>query len=147
MVDQVEGTETPEKKEEQQESQQPVQRRRLRAHVADGIAHIHASFTNTIITLTDRQGNTISWASAGGSGFRGSRKSQGYSAQIAAERAATRAIENYGMVSVDVRVKGPGLGRESSIRALNNKGLRINSITDLTPLPHNGCQPPKKRRI
>lgn len=127
--------------------QRPVARRRLRAHVADGIAHIHASFTNTIITITDRQGNAVSWATAGGSGFRGSRKSTAYAAQIAAERAATTAIENYGMTSVDVRVKGPGQGRESSIRALNLTGLRINSITDITPLPHNGCQPPKRRRV
>ena len=137
----------PAAEEEQQTSTQPVARRRLRAHVSDGIAHIQASFTNTIITITDRQGNTISWASGGSAGFKGSRKSQGYSAQLAAEAAATKAIENYGLTSVDVRVKGPGLGRESSIRALNNKGLRVNSITDLTPLPHNGCQPPKKRRI
>lgn len=150
IVDKVDAEEQPAKPDEQKEqteAQRPVARRRLRALVSDGIAHIHASFTNTIITITDRQGNTVSWATAGGSGFRGSRKSTAYAAQIAAERAATTAIENYGMTSVDVRVKGPGQGRESAIRALNLIGLRINSITDITPLPHNGCQPPKRRRV
>lgn len=150
ILDNVDAEEKPDQPEEQKdakESQRPVARRRLRALVSDGIAHIHASFTNTIITITDRQGNTVSWATAGGSGFRGSRKSTAYAAQIAAERAATTAIENYGMTSVDVRVKGPGQGRESAIRALNLIGLRINSITDITPLPHNGCQPPKRRRV
>lgn len=146
-VDAEEKPEQPEQPKEAKESQRPVARRRLRALVSDGIAHIQASFTNTIITITDRQGNTVSWATAGGSGFRGSRKSTAYAAQIAAERAATTAIENYGMTSVDVRVKGPGQGRESAIRALNLIGLRINSITDITPLPHNGCQPPKRRRV
>jgi len=114
--------------------------------VADGIAHIHASFNNTIVTITDRQGNTLSWATAGGSGFRGSRKSTPFAAQIAAERAGTAAQE-YGLKNLDVEVKGPGPGRESAVRALNAVGYRISNITDVTPIPHNGCRPPKKRRV
>ncbi len=115
--------------------------------VVDGVAHVHASFNNTIITITDRQGNALCWATAGGSGYRGSRKSTAFAAQIASERAATNAIEQYGMKSVDVFVKGPGLGRESSVRAMNAAGLKINSISDVTPVPHNGCRPPKRRRV
>ena len=115
--------------------------------VIDGVAHVHASFNNTIITITDRQGNALCWATAGGSGYRGSRKSTAFAAQVASERAATNAIEQYGMRSVDVYVKGPGLGRESSVRAMNAAGLRINSIADVTPIPHNGCRPPKRRRV
>lgn len=115
--------------------------------VTDGVAHVHASFNNTIITITDRQGNALCWATAGGSGYRGSRKSTAFAAQVASERAATNAIEQYGMRSVDVFVKGPGLGRESSVRAMNAAGLRINSIADVTPIPHNGCRPPKRRRV
>ena len=114
--------------------------------MTEGIAHIHASFNNTIITITDRQGNALCWATSGGSGFRGSRKSTPFAAQVASERASNTAIE-YGMKNVDVFVKGPGPGRESAVRALNNAGLRINSISDATPIPHNGCRPPKRRRV
>ena len=115
--------------------------------VADGIAHVHASFNNTIITITDRQGNALGWATVGGSGFRGSRKSTPFAAQVAAERVALATIESHGMSSVDVYIKGPGPGRESAIRAMNGAGLKINSISDVTPIPHNGCRPPKKRRV
>ena len=115
--------------------------------VSDGVAHVHASFNNTIITIADRQGNAVGWATAGGSRFRGSRKSTPFAAQVAAERAATAAIENYGMRSVDVLVKGPGPGRESAVRAMNSAALKINSISDVTPNPHNGCRPPKRRRV
>jgi small subunit ribosomal protein S11 len=114
--------------------------------VVDGVAHVHASFNNTIVTITDRQGNALSWATAGGSGFRGSRKSTPFAAQVAAERAGTVAQE-FGLKNVDVMIKGPGPGRESAVRALNSLGLRINNITDVTPIPHNGCRPPKKRRV
>ena len=115
--------------------------------VADGVAHVHASFNNTIITITDRQGNALGWSTAGGSGFRGSRKSTPFAAQVAAERVALATIESYGMSSVDVFIKGPGPGRESAVRAMNSAGLKINSISDVTPIPHNGCRPPKKRRV
>ena len=125
---------------------EPTRRKNKRV-IADGVAHVHASFNNTIITITDRQGNALCWATAGGSGYRGSRKSTAFAAQVAAERAATNAIEQYGMRSVDVFVKGPGLGRESSVRAMNGAGLKINSISDVTPIPHNGCRPPKRRRV
>ncbi|MCE0556536.1 MULTISPECIES: 30S ribosomal protein S11 [Motilimonas] len=121
-------------------------RKRVKKQVADGMAHIHASFNNTIVTITDRQGNALSWATAGGSGFRGSRKSTPFAAQVASERAAEAAKE-YGLKNVEVFVKGPGPGRESSIRALNAAGFRITNITDVTPIPHNGCRPPKKRRV
>jgi small subunit ribosomal protein S11 len=121
-------------------------RKKITRSVADGIAHIHASFNNTIITITDRQGNTLSWATAGGSGFRGSRKSTPFAAQVAAERAGETAKE-YGVQNLDVQVKGPGPGRESAVRALNACGFRISNITDVTPIPHNGCRPPKKRRV
>lgn len=121
-------------------------RKKIRRTVIDGVAHVHASFNNTIVTITDRQGNTLSWATSGGSGFRGSRKSTPFAAQVAAERAATAAQE-YGLQSLDVQVKGPGPGRESAVRALNNAGLKITNITDVTPIPHNGCRPPKKRRV
>ncbi|GLP97721.1 MULTISPECIES: 30S ribosomal protein S11 [Paraferrimonas] len=121
-------------------------RKRVRKQVADGMAHIHASFNNTIVTITDRQGNALSWATAGGSGFRGSRKSTPFAAQVAAERAGTAAAE-YGVKNLEVFVKGPGPGRESAIRALNAAGYRITNITDVTPIPHNGCRPPKKRRV
>ena len=113
---------------------------------AVGQAHIHASFNNTIITITDRQGNTLSWATAGGSGFRGSRKSTPFAAQVAAERAGEAAKE-YGLRNLDVEVKGPGPGRESAVRALNGCGYKITNITDVTPIPHNGCRPPKKSRV
>jgi small subunit ribosomal protein S11 len=114
--------------------------------VLDGIAHVHASFNNTIITITDRQGNTLSWATSGGCGFRGSRKSTPFAAQVAAEKAGNAAQE-HGLRNVEVRVAGPGPGRESAVRALNNCGLKITSIADVTPIPHNGCRPPKKRRV
>ncbi len=121
-------------------------RKKVKKQVVDGFAHIHASFNNTIVTITDRQGNALSWATAGGSGFRGSRKSTPFAAQVAAERAGTAAQE-YGLKNLDVFVKGPGPGRESAVRALNNVGYKITNITDVTPIPHNGCRPPKKRRV
>ena len=122
-------------------------KKKSRTAVIDGIAHIHASFNNTIITITDRQGNALTWATAGGSGFRGSRKGTPFAAQVAAEKAGKAAIETYGLKNLDVRVNGPGPGRESAVRALNTCGLRIGNITDVTPIPHNGCRPPKKRRV
>ena len=121
-------------------------RKKVRRSVSDGVAHVHASFNNTIITISDRQGNALSWATAGGSGFRGSRKSTPFAAQVAAERAGEAAKE-YGIRNLDVRVKGPGPGRDSAVRALNNIGYKIGSITDVTPIPHNGCRPPKRRRV
>lgn len=125
---------------------QRTTRKRVKKNVVDGVAHIHASFNNTIITITDRQGNTLAWATSGGSGFRGSRKSTPFAAQVAAERAGN-VVKEYGMKNMDVMVKGPGPGRESAVRALNASGFKINSITDVTPVPHNGCRPPKKRRV
>ena len=121
-------------------------RKKVKKNVVDGIAHVHASFNNTIITITDRQGNALCWATSGGSGFRGSRKSTPFAAQVAAERAGTTAQE-FGMKNLEVNVKGPGPGRESAVRALNNMGFKITNITDVTPIPHNGCRPPKKRRV
>ena len=121
-------------------------RKKVRKSVNEGIVHIHASFNNTIITITDRQGNALSWASSGGAGFKGSRKSTPFAAQIAAEKAG-KVAQEYGVKSLDVRVQGPGPGRESSIRALNALGIKIISIADVTPLPHNGCRPPKRRRV
>ncbi|MCW9024772.1 MAG: 30S ribosomal protein S11 [Gammaproteobacteria bacterium] len=121
-------------------------RKKVKKDIADGIAHIHASFNNTIVTITDRQGNALCWATAGGSGFRGSRKSTPFAAQVAAERAGAMAQE-YGMKNLEVNVKGPGPGRESAVRALNGKGFKITNISDVTPIPHNGCRPPKKRRV
>ena len=115
--------------------------------INEGIAHIHSSFNNTIITITDKKGNAICWATSGGSGFRGSRKSTPFAAQIAAEKVGTKAMEEFGMISLDVKVRGPGAGRESAVRSVNACGLKIKSITDVTPLPHNGCRPPKKRRV
>jgi small subunit ribosomal protein S11 len=122
-------------------------RKKARSAVNDGVAHIHASFNNTIITITDRQGNALSWATSGGSGFRGSRKSTPFAAQVAAERAGKAAIEIYSLKNIDVRVNGPGPGRESAVRALNACGLKVNNITDVTPIPHNGCRPSKRRRV
>ena len=121
-------------------------RKKVKKNVVDGIVHVHASFNNTIVTITDRQGNALCWATAGGSGFRGSRKSTPFAAQVAADRAGATAQE-YGVKNLEVRVKGPGPGRESAVRSLNAKGFRITSITDVTPIPHNGCRPPKKRRV
>lgn len=121
-------------------------KKKIKRSVIDGVAHIYASFNNTIVTITDRQGNTLSWATAGGSGFRGSRKSTPFAAQVAAERAG-EAAQDYGLKNLDVQVNGPGPGRESAVRALNNSGFKITNITDVTPVPHNGCRPPKKRRV
>ena len=121
-------------------------KKKVKRSVADGVAHIHATFNNTIVTITDRQGNTLSWATAGGSGFRGSRKSTPFAAQVAAEKAGQVAQE-MGMKNIDVMVKGPGPGRDSAVRALNGIGLKISRIDDVTPIPHNGCRPPKKRRV
>lgn len=121
-------------------------RKKINRTVADGIAHIHASFNNTIITLTDRQGNTLAWATSGGAGFRGSRKSTPFAAQVAAEK-LSRVIDEFGTQTLDVFVKGPGPGRESAVRSLNAAGFKITNITDVTPIPHNGCRPPKKRRV
>ncbi len=122
-------------------------RKKNKRVVTEGVAHIHASFNNTIIMITDRQGNALCWATAGGSGFRGSRKSTPFAAQVAAERAGTNAAQDYGLKNLEVRVKGPGPGRESAVRALNNVGFKISSIIDVTPIPHNGCRPPKRRRV
>ncbi|MDR2365478.1 MAG: 30S ribosomal protein S11 [Zoogloeaceae bacterium] len=121
-------------------------RKKVKKNVAEGVAHIHASFNNTIITITDRQGNALSWATSGGAGFRGSRKSTPFAAQVAAETAG-KAAQELGVKNLEVRIKGPGPGRESSVRALNALGMKITGITDVTPVPHNGCRPPKKRRI
>ena len=134
-------------------AQQPSQkataaraRKKVKKNVTEGIAHIHASFNNTIITITDRQGNALSWATSGGAGFKGSRKSTPFAAQMAAERAG-RAAQECGVKNIEVRIKGPGPGRESAVRALNALGMKITSISDVTPIPHNGCRPPKRRRI
>ena len=120
--------------------------KKVKKNIAEGVAHIHASFNNTIITITDRQGNALAWATSGGAGFKGSRKSTPFAAQVAAEAAGKIAVE-YGVKNLEVRIKGPGPGRESSVRALNALGMKISMITDVTPIPHNGCRPPKKRRI
>lgn len=121
-------------------------RKKVKKNIADGIAHVHASFNNTIVTISDRQGNTLSWATSGGVGFKGSRKSTPFAAQVAAEAAGKVAIE-CGIKNLEVRIKGPGPGRESAVRALNNLGIKITQIQDVTPVPHNGCRPPKRRRI
>ncbi len=121
-------------------------KKKVRKNVTDAVAHIHASFNNTIITITDRQGNTLSWATSGGAGFKGSRKSTPFAAQVAAEAAGKVAVE-CGVKSIEVRIKGPGPGRESTVRALNALGIRVTQISDVTPVPHNGCRPPKRRRI
>ena len=121
-------------------------KKKVKRVVSDGVAHIHATFNNTIVTISDRQGNTLSWATAGGSGFRGSRKSTPFAAQVAAERAG-QAAQEMGMKNLEVMVKGPGPGRDSAVRALNGIGFKISRIDDVTPIPHNGCRPPKKRRV
>lgn len=121
-------------------------RKKVKKTVTDGVAHVHASFNNTIVTICDRKGNTLCWATSGGSGFRGSRKSTPFAAQVAAERAG-RSAQEYGMKTLEVEVKGPGPGRESAVRALNAVGFKITGITDVTPIPHNGCRPPKRRRV
>ena len=128
-------------------AKQPTRtKKKVKKVVTDGIAHVHASFNNTIIMISDRQGNALCWTTAGGSGFRGSRKSTPFAAQVAAEKCGQMAKE-FGMKSIDVNIKGPGPGRDSAVRALNNSGLKITSISDVTPIPHNGCRPPKKRRV
>jgi small subunit ribosomal protein S11 len=121
-------------------------RKKVKKNVAEGIAHIHASFNNTIVTITDRQGNALAWATSGSGGFKGSRKSTPFAAQIAAEHAG-KAAQEYGVKNLEVRIKGPGPGRESALRALNAVGFKITSIADVTPVPHNGCRAPKRRRI
>jgi small subunit ribosomal protein S11 len=129
----------------QQQSKKP--RKKVKKQVIDGMVHIQASFNNTIVTITDVQGNTVAWSSAASCGYRGSRKSTPYAAGEAATKVALAAIENYGMKNVHVRVKGPGPGRESAIRSLHTAGLKILSITDATGIPFNGCRDPKKRRV
>ena len=124
-----------------------VRKRREKKLVERGAAHIRSSFNNTIVTITDLNGNALSWASAGGLGFRGSKKSTPFAAQTAAETAAKAAIEGCGLKTVEVYVKGPGQGREAAIRALQSAGLEVNMIKDVTPIPHNGCRPPKRRRV
>ena len=121
-------------------------RKKVKKNVSEGIAHIHASFNNTIITITERQGNALSWATSGGVGFKGSRKSTPFAAQVAAEQAGKIAQE-CGVKNLEVKVKGPGPGRDSAVRALNAAGFKITMLSDVTPVPHNGCRPPKKRRI
>ncbi len=124
----------------------PRLRRRERKNISAGTAHVNATFNNTMITITDAQGNTIAWASAGSEGFKGSRKSTPYAAQVAAEAAGRRAME-HGMRTLDIEVKGPGAGRESALRSLQAVGFVVTSIRDVTPIPHNGCRPPKRRRV
>ncbi|TXT25524.1 MAG: small subunit ribosomal protein S11 [Gallionellaceae bacterium] len=121
-------------------------RKKVKKSVAEGIAHVHASFNNTIVTITDRQGNTLAWSTSGSNGFKGSRKSTPFAAQIASEQVG-KAAQECGVKNLEVRIKGPGPGRESAVRALNAAGFKITSISDITPVPHNGCRPPKKRRI
>ncbi len=121
-------------------------RKKVKKSVAEGVVHVHASFNNTIITITDRQGNALAWATSGGQGFKGSRKSTPFAAQVAAESAGRVALE-YGVKNLEVRIKGTGPGRESAVRALHGLGIKITAISDVTPVPHNGCRPPKRRRI
>ena len=124
----------------------PKQKKKVRKNVSTGIAHIQSTFNNTIVTITDRQGNTLAWATSGNAGFKGSRKSTPFAAQVAAESAG-RAAQECGVKNLEVRIKGPGPGRESAVRALNALGFKIASISDVTPVPHNGCRPQKRRRI
>ena len=121
-------------------------RKKVKKNVVDGIAHVHASFNNTIITITDRQGNALSWATSGGAGFKGSRKSTPFAARLAAEQ-ALKAAQQLGLQEVELFIIGPGPGRENAIRAVQAMGLKVRSISDITPVPHNGCRPPKKRRV
>jgi len=121
-------------------------RKKVKKNVVEGIAHVHASFNNTIVTITDRQGNALAWSTSGANGFKGSRKSTPFAAHVAAEVVGKSAAE-CGVKNIEVRIKGPGPGRESTVRALNAAGFKITSISDITPVPHNGCRPPKKRRI
>ncbi len=124
----------------------PRPRRRERKNITSGVAHVNATFNNTMVTITDAQGNTIAWSSSGTQGFKGSRKSTPYAAQMAAEDAGRKAME-HGMRTLEVEVKGPGAGRESALRALQSVGFQVTSIRDVTPIPHNGCRPPKRRRV
>ena len=133
-------------RQELQQTAQARARKKVKKSVSEGIAHIHASFNNTIITITDRQGNALSWATSGGVDLREPLKPAPFAAQVAAESAGRAALE-YGVKNLEVRIKGPGPGRESAVRALNALGMKISSITDVTPVPHNGCRPPKRRRI
>ena len=123
-----------------------TKKKKVKKIVNEGVAHINASFNNPIVTIPEKQGNTLAWATSGGSGFRGSRKSTPFAAQVAAEKAGQKAID-FGIKSLEVLVKGPGPGRDSAVRALNSVGYKITNIKDITPLPHNGCRPPKKRRV
>ena len=127
-------------------TQTSTKRKRVKKNISDAVAHIHATFNNTIVMITDQQGNTLSWSTAGACGFKGSRKSTPFAAQVAAERAATVAAE-HGVKNLEVRVKGPGPGRESAVRSLNSAGFKVTNITDVTPIPHNGCRAPKRRRV
>ena len=120
--------------------------KKIKKDISDGIAYVNATFNNTIITITDRKGNTLSWSTSGASGFKGSRKSTPFAAQVAAEKAGQTAKE-YGIKNLDVRITGPGPGRESAVRSLNNLGFKVTNIIDGTPIPHNGCRPPKRRRV
>ena len=124
----------------------PKGKKRVKKNIASGIVHIYASFNNTVITVTDQQGNAVSWSSCGARAFKGSRKSTPFAAQVAAEDACRKA-QDHGMKAVEVRVKGPGAGRESALRAVANSGMKITLIKDVTPIPHNGCRPPKRRRV
>ena len=133
-------------RQELQQTASARARKKVKKNVAEGIAHIHASFNNTIVTITDRQGNALAWATSGHAGFKGSRKSTPFAAQVAAESAG-RAAQECGIKNLEVEIRGPGPGRESSVRALNALGIKILQIQDVTPIPHNGCRPPKKRRI
>lgn len=121
-------------------------KRKDRKNIANGVAHVNATFNNTVVTITDQHGNTIAWSSSGSLGFKGSRKSTPYAAQLAAERAASKAVE-HGMKNIDIEVMGPGSGRESALRTFQTLGLIVGSIRDVTPIPHNGCRPPKRRRV
>ena len=147
---------TPDKKEQPKDAKEqqggaapaaaPRARKKERKNITSGVAHVNASFNNTVITITDAQGNTIAWSSSGSQGFKGSRKSTPYAAQIAAEMAGRKAME-HGMKTLEIEVKGPGAGRESALRALQTVGFAITTIRDVTPIPHNGCRPPKRRRV
>lgn len=132
--------------EEKKEASKPVKKKKHKKQVQIGIVHIQSTFNNTLITITDMSGNTLSWSSSGSKGFKGSRKSTPFAAQLAAEDAARKAME-YGLKTVSVYVKGPGAGRESALRAIAQTGLRVTLIRDVTPIPHNGCRPPKRRRV
>ena len=146
MAQEPETPDTPTPEAETAAAAATKARKKGKRHVVDGIAHIHSTFNNTIVTITDRQGNTLSWATAGSCGFKGSHKSTPFAAQVAAERAGQAALE-YGVKALEVLVSGPGPGRESAVRSLNGVGFRIGNIEDITPIPHNGCRPPKKRRV